>query len=318
MQELLSIFKKIGGKVVIRQWFKSRVIFFIFFDFLLLGISRKALEIIRLGIQHKVQLRLAKKYKYILSKKHSISYDSLEKNKSNKVWVCWLQGIENAPLLVKECYASLQRHLHDRDIIVLTSENLESFIELPEYMLSKWKQGVITNTHFSDIIRIEILVKYGGTWIDSTVMCTSDDIPNFIFNSDLFVYQVLRPGLNGHSINISSWFMSSTTNNKILLLVRDLLREYWKNNNILIDYFLLHHFMSISLKNYPDEHTKIPKIPNSIPHILLLQLMDPYCEKTFNEITSLSPFHKLSYKFSERELEKKGTFYDMIVNNKNC
>ena len=35
----------------------------------------------------------------------------LEHKRSKQIWFCWLQGIENAPEVVKACYRSLQRHL---------------------------------------------------------------------------------------------------------------------------------------------------------------------------------------------------------------
>ena len=313
MNEFLRLYKKFGGKELFYQWSKSRVLLFAFFELILLGFSKKGLEILRLAVQHKIQLKLKKKYKSVILRSDSYDYDSLPKVLSNKVWICWFQGIENAPLLVKRCYDSLRRNLHDREIIVLDAKNINNYIDLPDYIIQKWNQGVITNTHFSDILRVEVLISHGGTWIDSTVFCTSKDIPHYIFNSDLFLYQMLKPGLNGNSIYISSWLMSSTTNNKVLLLTRDLLYHYWKNNNKLIDYFLLHHFICISLNKYPEERKKIPKVPNSIPHILLLQLFEKYNERSFNAIKSITPFHKLSYKWSNEEVERKDTFYEIII-----
>jgi len=39
---------------------------------------------------------------------------------SNKVWWCWLQGEENAPLLQQKCLESLRNNLKDREVIVIT------------------------------------------------------------------------------------------------------------------------------------------------------------------------------------------------------
>ena len=36
---------------------------------------------------------------------------ALEHKRNKIIWFCWLQGIENAPEVVKACYRSLQRHL---------------------------------------------------------------------------------------------------------------------------------------------------------------------------------------------------------------
>ena len=38
----------------------------------------------------------------------------------------------------------------------------------------------------SDLLRLELLTKYGGTWVDATVYFSDDNLPNFFFDSDLF------------------------------------------------------------------------------------------------------------------------------------
>ena len=41
--------------------------------------------------------------------------------------------------------------------------------------MDKYKKGIFTRTHFSDILRLELLTKYGGTWIDASVLITKFD-----------------------------------------------------------------------------------------------------------------------------------------------
>ncbi|MFV0313151.1 MAG: capsular polysaccharide synthesis protein [Dysgonomonas sp.] len=316
MSEVNKILKKAGGKKLLYQYWKSGVFGFAIIESLLLGFSKKALEILRLSIQYKMYIKIRKKYQYLLDRCNDIDYESLPKKKSNKVWVCWLQGMENAPLVVQRCYESLHKHLKDRDIVLLTLNNIGEYITFPKYIIDKREKGIISNTHFSDLLRIELLVNYGGTWIDSTVLCTSSNVPEYIFNSDLFFYQTLKPGRDGHSIGLSSWFISATTNNKILLITRELLYEYWLKNNSLIDYFLLHIFICIVCEKYPDEQKKIIKFSNSIPHILQLDLFDSFDEKKYEAIKQMTCFHKLSYKFEKELLEKEGTFYDIVIHKK--
>ena len=40
----------------------------------------------------------------------------LQKN----IWICWFQGIENAPDIVKKCYDSVKRNMPDSNITVIT------------------------------------------------------------------------------------------------------------------------------------------------------------------------------------------------------
>ena len=52
--------------------------------------------------------------------------------------------------------------------------------------------------------------------------------------------------------------MEAKTNNKILMATRELCYEYWKTNNTMLDYFLLHDFMSIVLEKYEESEDPEP------------------------------------------------------------
>ena len=244
MSSFLEKLNKVGGMKLVKQYAKSGVLSVAIAEILEMGTSQKALEILRLSVQYKIEKRLRKEFGYILEQYKD---NNLPQKQSNKVWICWLQGIENAPLLVKRCYHSLLKHMHDREVIVLTEDNIKNFVDIPEYIKELLNSGKMTKTFFSDILRLEILLKYGGLWLDATVLCTSDDIPSYIFDSELFLYQVLKPGRDGHVVNISSWLISSCTNNRVLRVTLDMIYAYWKKYDFLMDYGLLNMFMCIAL-----------------------------------------------------------------------
>lgn len=301
---LKDTYKKQGGKKLLRQYWKSGAFWTAVAQFFILGKTRTALEILRLSATFKTKNKLAKKYKKTLeSFDKSFSENDNNQRPCNKVWFCWLQGIDNAPSLVKQCYESLTCNL-DREIVVLTKDNFSEYVTFPDYILKKYKKGIITETHFSDLLRLALLTEYGGTWIDATVFCTRKerDIPKFFFNSDLFMYQNLKPGRDGHSTYISSWFITAKPNNKILCATKELLYKYWERENYLIDYFLLHIFMSICIDYYDKEWSKVVPIDNSLPHILMLSnnTTDDVIENTINS----TPFHKINRKTITPQLEQ--------------
>ena len=121
--------------------------------------------------------------------------------------------------------------------------------------------------------------------------------------------------IDGSVINFSSWFITSCSNNKILLATRDLLYAYWKQYDYMIDYFLIHHFMMIAANYYRESWGQIVQFPNSTPHILLLMLFEPFDEKKWNALTETCPFHKLAYKRSENDMNRDGTFFKHLMEN---
>lgn len=316
IKSFFQLFKSQGGLRLINDYAHSGVLLYVIGQVLLTGFSKKSLEIVRLGVQLKIRNKLRKRFLGVLQQ-FDLNYSkhNFVSEHSNKVWVCWMQGIENAPPLVQRCYKSLQANLPDREIILITSNNIDEYAEFPDYILDKYHKGLITHTHFSDLLRVELLCKYGGTWIDSTVFCSGSDIPRYIFDSPFFVFQNLKPGANGSISNISNWFITSWSNHKFMLAQRSLLFEYWKNYDYVIDYFFFHHFISIISEYYSDDWNKMIQFPNSFPHVLLLMLFEPFNQEKWNAVTSSCPFHKLAYKRSAEDMAKKGTYYEYIMKN---
>lgn len=298
---------------LIKEYARNGVLPYVCMQLAITGFSKKSLEIVRNGVSLKIYQKLRKRYKDALDEFDN-KYQELPQTHSNKVWVCWMQGIENAPKLVQRCYQSLKDNLKDRDIVLITSSNLKDYTDFPQYILEKYEKGLITHTHFSDLLRVELLCRYGGTWIDATVFCSGGNIPTYMLDSELFMFQNLKPGADGSVLNISSWFMTSCANNKIMLAVRNLLWEYWKKKNRLVDYFLLHHFIMMVSERYSDDWKKIVQFPNSFPHVLLLMMFNEFNQEKWNAVTNACPFHKLAYKRSKEEMEKEGTYYKHLMN----
>ena len=270
-------------------------------------------NIIALAERERCYRKLKRKYKKILTIDKSITIDKNKEEKSNKIWICWFQGIENAPELVKACYNSVLKNYKDKEIIVLTEENYEQYVDIPEYILKKWKKGYISFAHFSDILRIELLSKYGGLWLDSTIFTTKRSELVFNENIELFVYkQVDLDRKNPLSIVASSWLMYSNKNNNIINLTKKLLHEYWKNYNHIINYNLIHLFFTLSTEVYKDEWNKVPTFNNISPHILQFELNDDFEEVRFNQIRGMSDFHKLNWRIKS---ENKNSYYNYIVDN---
>lgn len=305
-----AIYVKVNGQEILRQYRRAGILPYMLLQAVLLGFSKTSLEILRLIGQRKICKKLAAQYAYVLN---GLSTDEdCAHQSSNRVWVCWLQGIENAPVIVQRCVCSMRESLPDREIILLTSDNFGNYVTLPASILEKWHNGVITNTHFTDILRLELLIRYGGAWIDATVFCTGNTLPCYIWDSNLFMYQAIKPGKDGRYVNISSWFIIARSQNKILIAARECLYEYWKKNTAMVDYGLVHDFIRIAGDRYPDAWNAIPKLSNGVPHMLLNELFEPFDEPRYDHIKLLTCFHKLSYKQPSEMFEKKGTYYDVL------
>ncbi|QBO37079.1 capsular biosynthesis protein [Periweissella cryptocerci] len=246
--------------------------------------------------------------KYICAAKGKDS-EGQKKDGRNIVWLYWAQGFEQAPEFVKSTIQSTIDHLQGYDVRIVSEENLFSYVEFPDYILKKWKEGIISQTHFSDLVRLQLLIEHGGLWLDSTVLTTVTAIPDYMSEANLFFYS----NLTRLSITGSNWLIFSKFSKNITLTVtRDILFEYWQNRNALSDYFLMHHVLTLVVNEYPEDIKMMPIVSNQQPHVLVSELFKEFNQNVYFEYCELSAFHKLNYKMMI-PTDVKGTYYEHLI-----
>lgn len=257
--------------------------------------------------KEEVYRKLKTKYTYVLENfKHEKS------EKSNKVWVCWLQGEENAPALVKKCLQSIRKYLKEKEIVMISNENFKDYIQFPEYILEKFNKGIIPYAQFADLIRVSLLAQYGGLWLDATVLCTGE-VPDYILNAEMFVYkEVLLDRTDELPIVASNWLLSSYAHNDIMRATQKLLFAYWEKENRLKHYFIFHLFFKMATEKFAEQWKAVPTFSNTNPHILQFELLDDFDEKRWEQIKQISSIHKLNKAIRNQD-KSRFTFYDYIL-----
>lgn len=85
------------------------------------------------------------------------------------IWILWLQGFDAAPDLVKQCLLSWQRHHRGWKIVPLDEKNLKDHVCLDDII--RHNRQTISKQALANIIRINLLAKFGGVWVDATCYC---------------------------------------------------------------------------------------------------------------------------------------------------
>ena len=268
-------------------------------------------------------------YSYVVNKEIVIPIINNELKKNNNIFVLWLQGFKGMPDIVKKCYESIKYFNSDKNVILLGERNLSNYVQLPNYIIEKYKHGIISNAHFSDIVRCYLLTNYGGLWIDATVLLTNK-IPNTIFDESFFLFkdlswfdnyaladsftkQIIDNDLLKKSItflhpdkdmpNISNWFIFSKAQNPFIKKILLFLLEYWKNEDKLKNYFMFHlwtRFLILNDKECKSIWDKMYSVTNRDPHLVQSIWNDNFDINQWNVIKKHSPIHKLTYKNFEQ------------------
>ena len=195
VSKVLGLFRKFGGLRLVKAYARLSILGTICKECLKGLLKRKSADSIYYAYQPLIIQELQKQYAPLM-RDSLLAYEKadLSHERSNTVWFCWFQGIENAPLIVRICLDSLKRYLPDKEIIIVDEGNRQQYVSFPDHIEKRWKKGQIPPTQFSDLLRLELLIKYGGTWIDSTVLCTGvngskvKEFRNYL-EADLFFFQ---------------------------------------------------------------------------------------------------------------------------------
>lgn len=235
------------------------------------------------------------------------------------IWQYWESDDGSIPPLVQACLNSVEKYKGGKcKRIMLTPENVKDYVDIPQIFWNLKEKGKIKTAFFSDILRTCLLIQHGGIWIDSTVLLT-EEIPSYIINADLFVFQNdLKIDLDG--LNMASYFISAKQDNKILKETLSSLLYYWKENNFLVNYFtFLHTFTMVTQANKENKElfSKIPFF-NFLPvQQFQGELLNRFSEERWAEIKKISGIHKLTHKQSvltkKKEIDITGTFYEHVI-----
>ena len=176
--------------------------------------------------------------------------------------------------------------------------------------------------HFSDILRFELLYKYGGIWLDSTYYFT-DIIQKEVYERSFFSIS----NQNGRKWVVTKdfWsisFMAMTKEHPIATYMREVERAYWKNEDMPIAYLMSDCFIAIGYEDIPLFKKVIDAVPTNNEGIfdLLKPIRNEVCtEKEFEELMGDTYVHKLTYKelYIPRKGEKKTYFGYLIEKRSN-
>jgi len=237
-------------------------------------------------------------------------------SESRIIWICWFQGLDNAPELVKRCIESVQLHSPDAKVVILTDDNIPLYLSLPDYIKEKYERGLISKAQYSDIVRCSLLYQYGGIWMDATVFITKPVPGSFYENT----FSSLRFEANEDTLSQGYWtayFLSSQKSNQIIKFVRDVLYRYWQHHDTLIEYFLIDYSFLYARERYPQFRRVMDEQPvTGNSRFLLRQYMNLSADSA--SITVLSNDHIGIYKLSHKERyitshEGQPTIYSNIL-----
>lgn len=227
----------------------------------------------------------------------------------------WLQGIEKAPQVVQMCISSMKKNLNGNELIIIDESNIEKYILMPKDIKKKFNDLIFTKTLMSDLVRCSLLAENGGLWLDSTIF-VSKPIMNDIANMPF--YTVVRNEAKEKDLsNKISPFLIGGSDTRLFSFMRDMLYEYVRNENDLMNYLLIENVFSIACEKDFKIRDCVDKLFEDKQDILGLAkiLEKPYEKEKLNYMLEKTTFHKLSWKNKplKKSKDTRDTMYGFLV-----
>lgn len=217
------------------------------------------------------------------------------------------------PEIVKICYASLKAHANGHPVRLLTKDNYRRYVEMPEWVMTKFNAGMITITHFSDLLRLALLSRYGGFWMDATLYLTGDlpkDTPYFFTLKQNRKHEEFVSAYRW-----SGYCIGGATDNPLFSRAHTILMLYWREHNKLINYYVLDYVLNILYESNDEICRMIDENECSNSNVLYLvtHLNKPYNVEEWNKIKQQTYIHKLNRRIQYmEECNGEDTLYKQI------
>ena len=217
---------------------------------------------------------------------------------TRKIWTYWHQGWGSAPPIVKQCGRSWIQYNPEYEAHFLDSKTISAYIDIPAAFSLDRKDMTITK--ISNYIRLSLLNKYGGVWVDATLLCLKplDDWIPECYDEKYFAFR----SPDGSRL-FASWFMAAEPGNRI---IGELLENYtnvfsknyyWNHNTRLgkpIKKFLTRRWRSDVRSTLNWHSWFVRKILGIYPYFILhytfnkIILADEECARIWKNIPRIS------------------------------
>lgn len=239
------------------------------------------------------------------------------------IWVYWKQGFENAHEIIQCCLLSIRRNAQEHPVIALSDDNMGKYIQLPKIFQKRYEEGKMTIAHYSDCLRMELLSKYGGVWMDATLFMASP-FDESIYDKSWYAIKNIRKRdkdwMNVANHRWSLFFMAVGKGEEtVVKLLRDLLIAYYERmKGVIIDYFLLDYLLELLYQTNPYVKEQVDAVPDNNENWdkFFARLTEDFTKMGWEELRQGTQIFKLSYK-NMPDCFSEDSFYSKVVRKNN-
>jgi hypothetical protein len=237
--------------------------------------------------------------KTYLPKINTIEKQEITTETPETIWQFWDNPAgRTTPEIVKTCLATTEQYKGNFNHVVLNNATMEHYTDLPDFVMDKFRKGRIDYTHFSDLLRLNLLKNHGGIWLDATAYMTNFT-PKEITNQDFFVFLTGKKTGFPYSY-MQNCFIRAKKGSALCAMWYALCLELWKNETKYLDYFQHQLLFRVLVEHNPDAKKLFARMPHvsedEIHGLVGEKLFSTFDTEEWEKIKRQSFFQKTTYK----------------------
>lgn len=241
-----------------------------------------------------------------------------------QIYFCWLQGEDNLPTVVQCCYNSLKQNAGHYKVVFIDEKNFSDYVDIAPHIIDKFRAGKISRTHFSDILRINLLERHGGLWLDATILVT-EPLENHrdFWQLDFYTLKCSREKYMTEPIceyiSYGRWASfiqgAAIRHNPLFVFEKEFFNEYWREYDGIINYHLFDFIIALAYENIPVVRKEIDAVPINYgcsDFFWMEHLNDPCSAHPLDEILNAHFLNKLNWKIPPLDMTRDDTIFREI------
>ena len=240
-----------------------------------------------------------------------------------RVWLLWYSP-DNRTEMVDLYLRRIESSLGSLgfEVSILDKDTLWDYVDMSDIQ-PYYEQGAIRIQHYADILRMRLLRKYGGFWVDATYAVLDPSVFLDIVRDVPFCSLREKTRHPWRLAMAGRWapsFWATCPANPFFRYVDEAMTYYLKKHGGFFEYFQMDYSIAVGYRHVGfiryELDTLLEYYPEEVKDLeLRFCLNEPFDEAKFEEIKRDFPLQKTTHKHFVPVMEKDGkeTFYAYLV-----
>lgn len=214
------------------------------------------------------------------------------------IWTYWDQGIDALPAFNRLCILSWKHHNPEWSVVVLDQANIFNHLDRSD-LPPEW-QKIETATAKADLIRLALLARHGGVWMDSSILL-QQNLDELVWDRieqqslDLAGFSIRAFSRDQKDDVFESWFIACKSNSHLVMRWHQISGKLWEDRystaGILDDPL----FKGVDLKNIDG-----PEYLHLHCSFQALIQTEPLCQEGFFKRSYMIPADDTAFRWKDR------------------